>query len=247
MAAFEYIAGGDSAIVTMQYSHLPSAISYFVDQSRARAAGRDLFDAVYERWSALPPDERPQLYVFGESLGSFGAEAAFSGEYDLRNRTSGALFVGPPNFNALDREFRDARDPGTPEVQPVFRGGRTVRYSNDIEHGAPPVDAPWTGSRVLVLQHPSDPVPWWSPSLLFDRPDWLAEPRGRDVLGSMTWIPLVTFWQVTLDMLTADSVPDGHGHRYTRESVDAWATVLQPANWSAVQADRLRTLIAGSG
>jgi uncharacterized membrane protein len=48
-------------------------------------------------------------------------------------------------------------------------------------------------------------------------------------------------------MLTADAVPDGHGHRYTRESVDAWATVLQPANWSAVQADRLRTLIAGSG
>lgn len=247
MAAFEYVAGGDSAIVAMQYSHLPSAISYFVDQSRARAAGRDLFDAVYERWLALPADARPQLYVFGESLGSFGAEAAFSGEFDLRNRTSGALFVGPPNFNALDREFRDARDPGTAEVQPVYRGGRTVRYSNDIDRGAPPFGAPWTGPRVLILQHPSDPVPWWSPSLLVSRPDWLAEPRGRDVLGSMTWIPLVTFWQVTLDMLTADAVPDGHGHRYTRESVDAWATVLQPANWSAAKADRLRALVAGSG
>jgi uncharacterized membrane protein len=97
-AAFEYVAGGDSAIVAMQYSYVPSGISYFVDQARARRAGRELFDAVYERWVNLPAAERPQLYVFGESLGSFGAEGAFSGEFDLRNRTDGALFVGPPNF-----------------------------------------------------------------------------------------------------------------------------------------------------
>ena len=51
---FEYLTGGDSAIVGMQYSYLPSWISYLVDQSKAREAGRALFDAVYERWSALP-------------------------------------------------------------------------------------------------------------------------------------------------------------------------------------------------
>jgi len=68
--AFEYMTGGDSAIVAMQYSHLPSWISYLVDQERARDAGRELFDAVYERWSALPHDSRPQLLDFGESLGS---------------------------------------------------------------------------------------------------------------------------------------------------------------------------------
>ena len=245
MSAFEYIAGGDSAIVSMQYSYVPSGISYLVDQSRARAAGRDLFDAVYAHWLTLPAGSRPQLYVFGESLGSFGAEAAFSGEYDLRNRTSGALFVGPPNFNALDREFRDGRDAGSSEIEPVYRRGRTVRFSTDIDRGAPPATVPWTGPRVLILQHPSDPITWWSPALLFTRPDWLAEPRGRDVLPSMTWIPLVTFWQVTLDMPSADAAPDGHGHRYTRESVDAWATVLQPVDWSPAKADRLRDLVAG--
>jgi uncharacterized membrane protein len=243
MSAFEYIARGDSAIVTMQYSYVPSGISYLVDQSRARTAGRDLFDAVYERWSALPPATRPQLYVFGESLGSFGAEAAFSGEADLRNRTSGALFVGPPHFNALDREFRAGRDAGTPEIEPVYRGGRTVRFSTDIQRGAPPLGVPWNGPRVLILQHPSDPITMWSPWLLFDRPDWLAEPRGRDVLPSMTWIPVVTFWQITLDMPSADTAPDGHGHRYTRESVDGWATVLRPADWSAAKAAQLRALI----
>lgn len=243
MAAFEYIAAGDSAIVAMQYSYVPSGISYLVDQSRARAAGRELFDAVYERWAALPPEARPQLYVFGESLGSFGAEAAFSGEYDLRNRTSGALFVGPPNFNALHGEFREGRDADSREVEPVYRDGRTVRFSTDITRGAPPAGQPWTGSRVLILQHPSDPIVWWSPSLLFHRPDWLAEPRGRGVSPAMTWIPVVTFWQVTLDMPFATDVPEGYGHRYTQESVDAWAIVLQPAGWSAGKADRLRALI----
>ena len=244
LSAFEYIAGGDSALVAMQYSYVPSGVSYVVDQSRARAAGRELFDAVYERWTALPPDDRPELFVFGESLGSFGAEAAFSGEFDLRNRVTGALFIGPPNFNALHTEFRDGRDPGSPEVEPVYRGGRTVRFSNEIGSGAPPAEVPWMGARVLILQHPSDPVVWWSPSLLFSRPDWLAEPPGRDVLDDMTWLPVVTFWQVTLDMPFSVDVPEGHGHRYTRESVDAWATLLRPTAWSEDKADRLRELIS---
>jgi uncharacterized membrane protein len=95
----EYMTGGDSATVSMQYSYLPSWMSYLVDQERAREAGRALFDAVYDRWSRLPMDTRPRLVVVGESLGSFGGETAFSGEYDLRNRTAGAIFAGPPNFN----------------------------------------------------------------------------------------------------------------------------------------------------
>ena len=38
LSAFEYIAEGDSAIVSMQYSYVPSGLSYIVDQTRARAA-----------------------------------------------------------------------------------------------------------------------------------------------------------------------------------------------------------------
>ncbi len=245
LSAFEHIAAGDSAVVALQYSYVPSGLSYLVDQDRARRAGRELFDAVYERWTARPADDRPELFVFGESLGSFGAEAAFSGEYDLRNRVTGALFVGPPNFNALHTEFREGRDAGSREVEPVYRGGRTVRFSNDVAAGAPPAGEPWTGPRVLVLQHPSDPITWWSPALLLDRPDWLAEEPGRDVLPEMTWLPLVTFWQVTLDMPFSLDVPEGHGHRYTRESVDSWALLLRPVGWSEEQADRLRALIRG--
>ena len=162
--SFEYLSGGDSAIVAVQYSYLPSWLSFLVDQERAREAGRLLFDAVYERWSRLPPATRPRLYVFGESLGSFGGETAFSGEFDLANRTDGALFVGPPSFNPLYRGFVDDRDPGSREIEPTYRDGRTVRFSNRPRSPVPPRGRPWDGARVLYLQHPSDPVTWWSPT-----------------------------------------------------------------------------------
>ena len=241
----EYMTGGDSAIVAIQYSYLPSWISYLVDQKRAREAGRALFDAVYSKWSALPQDSRPRLLVFGESLGSFGGETAFSGEQDLRNRTQGAIFAGPPNFNTLFREFSDSRDPGSREVAPIYRDGRTVRFD---DHPGPPVEPAsvrWDGPRVLYLQHPSDPIVWWTPRLLLTEPDWLREPRGHDVLGSVRWIPFVTFWQVTADLPFATEVPGGHGHKYTSEYVDAWATVLQPSDWTEAKSARLREIVAG--
>jgi uncharacterized membrane protein len=243
LTSFEVLTAGDAATVTIQYSYLPSWLSYLVDQRRAREAGRALFDAVYERWIALPPGERPELYVFGESLGSFGSEAAFSGEHDLRNRTSGALFVGPPRFNPLHVEFTQGRDPGSPEVAPIHRQGRTVRFVSDPDAGIEPADEPWEGPRVLYLQHASDPIVWWGTDLLLRRPDWTREPPGRDVLPQVRWWPLLTFWQITLDLPFALDVPDGHGHRYTRESVDAWAAVLRPDGWSTEAADRLRAAI----
>src|SRR5215468_5356384 len=93
--SFEYLSGGDSATVTIQYSYLPSWISYLVDQSKAGEAGRDLFDAVYGAWSKLPQDQRPRLFVAGESLGVFGGESAFTGENGIRNLTAGAVLAGP--------------------------------------------------------------------------------------------------------------------------------------------------------
>jgi uncharacterized membrane protein len=243
----EYVSGGDTAAVAMQYSYLPSWMSYLVDKARAREAGRELFDAVYDRWSKLPLDDRPRLVVAGESLGSFGGETAFSGEYDLRNRTGGAVFAGPPNFNTLFREFVDDRDEGSDEVAPEYRDGRTVRFTRDPGQGIAPTAADWEGTRVLYLMHPSDPVILWSPELMYARPDWLEEPRGDDVVDAMRWIPFVTFWQVTADMPFAANVPDGHGHVYTTQYVDAWASVLQPPGWTDEQADRLRDILRAGG
>ncbi len=242
--SFEYMTGGNSAAVAIQYSYLPSWASFLVDQDKARAAGRALFDAVYQRWSQLPLEQRPKLYVFGLSLGSFEMETPFSGEADMANRTDGVLLAGSPAFNALNREFTQERDPGSPEVQPVFRDGRIVRFANDPAASIPPEGQPWEGARVLYLQHASDPIVWLSPDLILHRPDWLAEPPGPDVTDEMVWIPFVTFWQVTADMLEPVDTPPGHGHTYTLEFVDGWAALLQPPGWTAEQADQLKQIVA---
>jgi uncharacterized membrane protein len=241
---FEYLSGGNCATVAIQYSYLPSWVSYLVDQSKALAAGQALFDAVYGAWAKLPSDQRPRLYVAGESLGSFGGEAAFTGENDLANRTNGVLFAGPPNFNTLFREFSDHRDPGSPEVQPIYQDGRIVRFATDATTAIPPEGQPWDGTRVLYLQHPSDPIVWWSPHLIFSEPDWISEPAGSDVLKGMFWMPFITFWQVTADLPFATGVPDGHGHRYSAEYVDGWNAVMQPAGITSQDLASLRKIIS---
>ena len=242
--SFEYLTGGDCATVAIQYSYLPSWISYLVDQAKALAAGRALFDAVYGVWAKMPAGDRPRLYVAGESLGSFGGEAAFTGENDLANRTNGALFAGPPNFNTLFRQFSDNRDPGSPEVQPIYQDGRIVRFANDPATAIPPKGQPWDGTRVLYLMHPSDPIVWWSPHLIFSEPDWISEPPGKDVLKTMFWMPFITFWQVTADLPFATGVPDGHGHRYSAEYVDGWNAVMRPAGITSADLANLREIIA---
>ena len=242
--SFEYLNSGDTASVAMQYSYLPSWLSYLVDQKKAREAGRALFDAVYDRWSQLPQARRPRLFVAGESLGSFGGETAFSGEYDLRNRTAGTVFAGPPNFNTLFGEFRDNRDSGSREVEPVYKGGRTVRFTSDASSTIPPENQPWDGTRVLYLMHASDPIVWWSPRLILREPDWIGEAPGKDVLQGMVWMPFVTFWQVTADLPFATEVPGGHGHKYTTEYVDGWYAAMRPTGITTEELNDLKQIIA---
>jgi uncharacterized membrane protein len=242
--SLEYEFDGDTAMVAMQYSYLPSWMSFLVDQVKARDAGRALFDAVYGVWAQLPPDARPQLYVFGESLGTFGGEAAFSGLADIENRTDGVLWAGPPNFNDLWRGIVADREDGSPEWRPVVDDGRTVRFADE----APDLDrppGPWGEPRLVYLQNASDPIVWWSPRLILSHPDWLRGERGPDVSQGMVWLPLVTFWQVTADMAFSTGVPDGHGHSYRADYVNGWADVAQPPDWTDADTARLRPVVSG--
>ncbi|WP_214369831.1 alpha/beta hydrolase [Pseudonocardia sp. H11422] len=239
----ELMYGGDTAIVATQYSYLPSWLSFLVDRSRSEEAGRLLFDAVHARVDPLPEGNRPRLLVYGESLGSQGSEAAFTTLADIRAQADGVLWVGPPNSNRLWNSLVERRDPGTPEVDPVYASGLVVRFaSGPADLAEPPT--PWAAPRVLYLQHPSDPVVWWSPDLLFRRPDWLVEPRGDDVSPAMSWYPVVTFWQVTADLTNAQSVPDGHGHNYGDMIADGWAAVAAPEGWTEDDTARVRQALA---
>ena len=237
--SLEYMHNGDTALVSMQYSYLPSWLSFLVDKENARQAGEALFEAVDEKVRALPEAQRPKIVVFGESLGSFGGEAPFLRPNNIIARTDGALFSGP-TFNNTMRDFvTDNRDPGSPEWLPIFEDGANVRFAARADNLGRP-EKPWGNPRIAYLQHASDPIAWWTPELLFAEPDWLREPRGYDVSKDMNWIPVVTFLQVAADMAVAVDVPDGHGHHYVKDAVNAWAAVLQPPGWTPDKTERLR-------
>ena len=240
--AIEYMLNGDSAIVSMQYSFLPSWLSFLVDKENARQAGQALFEAVDKRVRALPEGQRPKLVVFGESLGSFGGEAPFLSPNNIDARTDGALFSGPTFNNTMWEAVTIHRDSGSPQWLPKYQQGENLRFvARRDDLGRP--DAPWGTPRVVYLQHASDPIAWWNPDLLFRKPDWLREPRGYDVPGDMEWIPVVTFLQVSADMAVAVDVPDGHGHHYVKDVADAWAAILQPPGWTPDKTQRLRPLL----
>ena len=240
--AIEYMFSGDSAIVSMQYSFLPSWLSFLVDKENARQAGQALFEAVSARVRALPEGQRPKLVVFGESLGSFGGEAPFLSVNNIVARTDGALFSGPTFNNTMWQEATEGRDEGSPEWLPIYQHGENVRFSaraGDLDRP----NAPWGQPRIVYLQHASDPIAWWNPDLLFSEPDWLKEPPGYDRPRDMFWFPVVTFLQVSADMAVAVDVPDGHGHRYVRDVVNGWAAVLQPPGWTPEKTERLRGIV----
>lgn len=244
--AIEMMYNGDTALIGMQYSYLPSWISFLGDREKSVQTGRMMIDAIHDRWSKQPPAHRPKLALYGESLGSLAGQGAFGWLPDIAAMDfSSVLWVGPPNESSLWSGLVQRRDPGTPEVQPRYDNGRTVRFSQaqSPDEIARVAAAPWDGTRVLFLQHASDPIVWWSPKLLFSRPDWLTEPPGADRTASMRWYPIVTFWQVSADMTNASGVPGGHGHNYGDSVLDGWVAVAPPAGWTPADTERVRAAL----
>ncbi len=233
----EYLYGGNTAIAAIQYSYQPSWIAFLTQRPLAQDAGRALFNTIYDYWSTLPATHRPRLVVAGESLGAYGIEAAFSGVADITARTSGALFIGAPNDTGARRELTGARARGSPEWLPVYGEGRTVCFAASAKNLLQPGGG-LRHPKIVYVQHASDPVVWWSPSLIWHKPDWLAEPPGPGVPSKMRWYPLVTFGQLTADLIVNSMAP-GSGHRYGAEVTVAWAAILQPPGWTDANIGRL--------
>ncbi|MCV7314349.1 alpha/beta-hydrolase family protein [Mycolicibacillus parakoreensis] len=242
----EMMYNGDTAIVGVQYSYLPSWISFLGDEEKSLAAGRMLIQTVRTWWTRLPAGHRPKLALYGESLGALAGQGAFGWLPEITDSGFDAvLWVGPPHASRLWRELLARRDPGTTAVAPRYDDGRTVRFSTASDPAVIAATAapPWPGTRVLFLQHPSDPVVWWSPDLLFSEPDWLAEPPGSDRTASMRWYPIVTFWQVAFDITNGEGAPPDHGHNYGDSVLDGWVAVLAPPNWRGADTERLRAAL----
>lgn len=262
--AFEILHGGDTAVAAVQYSYLPSALHFLGGGESVQEAGREILTRVVDWWNGLPEDHRPQLYLYGESLGSTAVEAGFSGIRDIITSVDGVFLAGPPSFNPIRGWLIDHRDPGSTEVAPSVQEGKTVRFaatiadikcfygghSDSLPEGASPAaarqaaHAEWGPGRVLYLQHASDPVVWWSPSLMFQEPDWLREKPGEDRLRQLSWLPFVTFLQVASDLpVSQENVAPGHGHDYSDSFLHGFAALAAPGTFTVEEVDELEPLL----
>ena len=169
---------GNTAIVSMQYSFLPSWLSFLVDKENARHAGQALFEAVDKLIRQMPESQRPKLVVFGESLGSFGGEAPFMSLNNVLARTDGALFSGPTFNNTIWTQLTATRDAGSPEWLPIYDDGQQRPVRRSPKRSGSARTRSWGRPRVVYLQHASDPIAWWTPDLLFDRAGLAARKAG---------------------------------------------------------------------
>ena len=243
-SALEYLLAGDCCTIATQYSGLPSAITLFTSREQPVAATRVLFEAVQGRLAAMPANERPQLFLAGESLGAYGSNGIFTDVDDMVAHIDGALWLGTPNFTPMHRELTRSRDAGSSAVAPVVDRGRHIRFAGrsaqlSADEAGRPLDA-WQSPRIAYLQNETDPVVWWGTRLLYRRPEWLAERRPATTpMGRMHWFPFVTFWQVCADMPVCRNVPEGFGHKYHASQITpAWAGVLgrdPRADYSAIE------------
>lgn len=242
MSTLEYVHNGDVAVAGAQYSYLPSWISLLADQDEVKETAQTVFTTIHAHLSTLPEDERPEIYLYGLSLGAYGVEAILTSINIINEPIDGALMVGPPFVNELWNELVAKRDPGSSPATPVYQGGRTVRFTN--QEGALDLEGDvdeWGETRVVYLQHASDPVVFFSPYLFFDQPDWLLDgQRGGEISEDFHYARLITGWQVMMDLPAAGSIPEGYGHLYTRQAnARSWIAVTRPHGWTPAETERL--------
>jgi len=239
----EYLHAGDTAIVSMQYSYLPSWLTILVEPDRSIEAAQTLFDAIYDHWRTLPADDRPKLYLHGLSLGALGSETCADLFAIFEDPLHGAVWSGPPFPSEKWGGLVDDRNPGSPAWLPEFRDGTMIRFSGR-ENAIDAAGSRWGTMRCVYIQHASDPMTFFAPSLLYRRPDWLIGERGPDVSPYLSWYPIVTSLQIAGDLPAATSVPPGYGHNISADSyIDAWIAVTEP-EVSVDDIERLRPIFA---
>ncbi len=236
----EYLHAGNTAIVTMQYSYLPSWLTILVDPTRSRDSATVLFDTVYDHWKKLPKNSRPQLYVHGLSLGALGSAASADLFTVFEDPIQGGLWSGPPFPSQVWGRATRYRNAGTPMWLPKFRDGSMLRFTgrdDTLAQGG----SRWGPMRFVYIQHASDPMTFFSPDLAYRRPQWLIGERGPDVSPALTWLPVLTFLQIAFDLPMATTVPHGYGHNFAASSyIDSWIEVTQPPDWNPADTERLK-------
>jgi len=109
----EYLTRGNIASVAMQYSLRPSPLS--LDRvAEGRHHYRMLIDAIHNKLQERPPEKRPRVVLFGESLGAWTSQDAFAhrGTQGLLNAgVDRAIWIGTPYMSKWKEEVLAATGP----------------------------------------------------------------------------------------------------------------------------------------
>ena len=226
----ELLTRGDLATACIQYGRFPSFLS-IQKVALGRSQFRLLLLGVRQRLRGMPPEQRPKVLVFGESLGAWSSSdvVMYQGidgfdHYGIDK----ALWVGLPG---LAKWSRNGMIQGRSELVPPG----TVRV---IDHPDELTDLSTDDRdrlRAVILSHDNDPIAQLVPDLLIEAPQWLTGERGRGVPTSMRWRPFSTFWHTAIDaanaMVTVPGEFRSYGHDYRADMArvvrDAYA--LPPA------------------
>jgi uncharacterized membrane protein len=212
--AAEFLTRGDIATCCIQYARYPSFLSV-QKVALGRGQFRLLLWGVTQRLAGVPPERRPRVLVFGESMGAWTSSDVimFQGirgfdHYGIDR----ALWVGLP---WLSKWSRSGMARGSHTLVPPG----TVRVFDRHEQLQELTDDQRARLRAVVVSHDNDPIAVLGPDLLVQRPPWLADgQRGRGVPHSLRWQPLGTFIQTGMDAMNAMLVTPGEfasfGHDY---------------------------------
>jgi uncharacterized membrane protein len=127
---FERRFHGDVALVGMQYAATPSWVAFLFQRDVAEQGARELEAAVADRIAQLPQGVRPELHLYGESLGALAGQAVLADPVEAA-RVCSALWVGSPGGATAGRgreaSVANPSDPvvhATPAllVRPTARG-----------------------------------------------------------------------------------------------------------------------------
>jgi uncharacterized membrane protein len=236
----EYMHNGDIATVSVQYSYLQSPLALILETRTGLDQATALLEVIHHYWSGLPKDSRPRLYAHGLSLGAWSSMYATNLFRLLDDPIDGAFWAGPPFPSRFWQSIQVERNTGSPWVLPEIGRGSLVRYANHF-HDASEAPAAWGQMRIVFLQYSSDPIVFYDPFSLFRAPEWMNDPPAEDVSRNLIFIPVVTQFQLALDMALSFGAPPGHGHAYyARDYISPWVEVTAPTDWTIEDTKRLR-------
>ena len=236
----EYMHNGDIATVTAQYSYLQSPLALILETSTGLEQAMALQDVVHGYWKTLPEDARPRLYVHGLSLGAWSSMHATNLFRMLDVPIDGAFWAGPTFPSGFWNYVQSQRTPGSPWVLPTIGDGSLIRYASHTAD-ASEAAAEWDNMRIAFLQYSSDPIVFYDPASLWRAPPWMRDPPAPDMSEHFIFMPVVTQFQLALDMALSFGAPPGHGHAYfAQDYIGPWVEVTAPEGWTAADTRKLK-------